>query len=112
MPSSSTADGRYGFPFGPSVSAWYSERGGLVSRVESTEMIADRWDIPCEEMDACGSRSQQRMIAAIREGRLDGELIAVSGGDGAAITVDGGYERRRWTTERTWLPHFGQSTVE
>ena len=86
----STADGRYGFPFGPSVSARYSDRGGLVPQGESAEMIADRWNITREEMDAYGLRSQQRAATAIREGRFGGELIPVSGDDGAAITVDGG----------------------
>ena len=87
---SSTADGRYGFPFGPSVSARYAERGGLVPQGEAAEMIADRWDISREEMDEYGLLSQQRASRALREGRFDPEIISVSGDDGAAITTDGG----------------------
>ena len=86
----STADGRYGFPFGPSVSARYAERGGLVPQGESAEMIADRWGISREEMDEYGLLSQQRAATAIREGRFENEIIPVSGDDGAAITTDGG----------------------
>ena len=86
----STADGRYGFPFGPSVSSRYADRGGLVPQGESAEMIADRWGITREEMDEYGLRSQQRAAIAADEGRFDNEVIAVSGDDGGAVTRDGG----------------------
>ena len=86
----STADGRYGFPFGPSVSSRYAERGGLVPQGESAELIADRWGITREEMDAYGLRSQQRAAAAAAEGRFEHEVIAVSGDDGDAVVRDGG----------------------
>lgn len=86
----STADGRYGFPFGPSVSARYAGRGGLVPQGESAEMIADRWGITREEMDQYGLLSQQRAAEAIREGRFEREIIPVSGDDGAAVAIDGG----------------------
>ena len=86
----STADGRYGFPFGPSVSARYAGRGGLVPQGESAEMIADRWGITREEMDEYGLLSQQRAAEAIREGRFEREIIPVSGDDGAAVAIDGG----------------------
>jgi len=87
---SSTADGRYGFPFGPSVSARYAERGGLVPQGEAAEMIADRWGITREEMDEYGLRSQERAVIAVREGRFEPEIVPVSGDDGAAIATDGG----------------------
>ncbi len=86
----STADGRYGFPFGPSVSSRYADRGGLVPQGESAEMIADRWGISREEMDAYGLRSQQRAAVATAEGRFEDEIIAVSGDDGEAVMRDGG----------------------
>ena len=86
----STADGRYGFPFGPSVSSRYADRGGLVPQGESAELIADRWGITREEMDAYGLRSQQRAAAATAEGRFEHEIIAVSGDDGDAVVRDGG----------------------
>lgn len=86
----STADGRYGFPFGPSVSARYADRGGLVQQGESAEMIADRWGITREEMDVYGLRSQERAALATAEGRFEREIIAVSGDDGDAVVRDGG----------------------
>ncbi len=86
----STADGRYGFPFGPSVSSRYADRGGLVPQGEAAEMIADRWGITREEMDEYGLRSQQRAARAVAEGRFDREIIAVSGDDGDAVARDGG----------------------
>ncbi len=86
----STADGRYGFPFGPTVSSRYADRGGLVPQGESAEMIADRWGITREEMDAYGLRSQQRAARAALEGRFEDEIVAVSGDDGAAVVRDGG----------------------
>ncbi|MEP1124214.1 MAG: thiolase family protein [Ilumatobacter sp.] len=86
----STADGRYGFPFGPSVSSRYADRGGLVPQGESAEMIADRWGITRVEMDEYGLRSQERAARAVAEGRFDNEIIAVSGDDGDAVTRDGG----------------------
>jgi acetyl-CoA acetyltransferase family protein len=86
----STIDGRYGFPFGPSMSARYAEQGGLVGQGESAEMIAERWGFTRDQMDAYGLRSQQLAAQAVREGRFDNEIIAVSGEHGDAITHDGG----------------------
>jgi acetyl-CoA acyltransferase len=85
-----TADGRYGFPFGPSVSSRYAERGGLVPQGEAAEMIADRWGLTRQELDAYGLRSQELAAQAVCEGRFDHEIIAVSGEDGAAVRVDEG----------------------
>jgi acetyl-CoA acyltransferase len=85
-----TADGRYGFPFGPSVSSRYAERGGLVAQGESAEMIADRWALTREDLDAYGLRSQELAARAIREGRFDNEIIPVSGEDGTAVRSDEG----------------------
>ena len=85
-----TFDGRYGFPFGPSVSSRYAEEGGLVGQGESAEMIADRWGFTREQLDEYGLLSQQRAAVAIAEGRFDNEIIAVSGDDGEAVRRDGG----------------------
>lgn len=102
----STADGRYGFPFGPSVSARYSDRGGLVPQGESAELIADRWGITREEMDAYGLRSQQRAAAAVAEGRFDNEIIAVSGDDGSAVQADGGLRETSMEELARLVPAF------
>ena len=53
-----------GFPFGPEVMGQrYADRGGLVPQGISAEMIADKWDITREDLDAFGARSQQRARA-------------------------------------------------
>jgi len=86
----STVDGRYGFPFGPNLSARYAARGGLVGQGESAEMIAERWGFTREEMDEYGLLSQQRAAQAVAEGRFDDQIVAVSGDDGEAVVRDGG----------------------
>lgn len=102
----STADGRYGFPFGPSVSSRYSDRGGLVPQGESAELIADRWGISREEMDEYGLLSQQRAATAVAEGRFDNEIIAVSGDDGGAVQTDGGLRETSMEELARLLPAF------
>jgi len=66
-----------GFPFGPRMEARYAEAGGLVPQGVSAEMIADRWDLSRDDLDAFGARSQQRAAVARDEGRFDPELLAV-----------------------------------
>ncbi|MEL6892001.1 MAG: acetyl-CoA C-acyltransferase [Actinomycetota bacterium] len=85
-----SADGRYGFPFGPTMSARYVDVGGLVPQGVSAELIADEWGFTREELDAYGLMSQQRARRAIAEGRFDRELVPVSDADGADIVVDDG----------------------
>ena len=64
-------------PFGPSVMARYSGDGGLVPQGISAELIADKWNISREELDAYGALSQQRAERATAEGRFDNEIVAV-----------------------------------
>ena len=86
----STADGRYGFPFGPSVTARYTDRGGLVSQGVAAELIADEWGFTRLELDEYGLLSQQRARRAIEEGRFDAELVAVSSPEGQPVRRDDG----------------------
>jgi acetyl-CoA acyltransferase len=67
-----------GFPFGPEVEARYAEDGGLVPQGISAEIIADRWDLTREDLDAYGARSQQRAAVARAEGRFERELLEVA----------------------------------
>ena len=73
----SFADGKYGMPFGPKVGMRYAEIGGLVPQGISAELIADKWGLSREELDAFGARSQQRAAQATDEGRFDNEIVAV-----------------------------------
>src|SRR5207344_3035482 len=64
-------------PFGPSVFARYAAQGGLVPQGTSAEIIADKWGLSREELDAFSAQSQQRAAVARDEGRFDNEIIAV-----------------------------------
>jgi acetyl-CoA acetyltransferase family protein len=87
---SSMADGKFGYPFGPKMGARYAEAGGLVPQGISAELIADKWNISRDDMDAFGMRSQQLAIQATQEGRFDREILPVLGADGELVKVDGG----------------------
>jgi acetyl-CoA acetyltransferase family protein len=86
----SMADGKYGFPFGPKVAARYAAEGGLVPQGISAELIADKWNLSREDLDAFGLRSQQLAIQATREGRFESQILPVLGADGETMTVDEG----------------------
>jgi acetyl-CoA acyltransferase len=66
------------FPFGPEVMARYEGVGGLVPQGISAELIAERWGLSREDLDAFGTRSQDRAQQATAEGRFDREIIAVA----------------------------------
>jgi acetyl-CoA acyltransferase len=64
-------------PFGPSVMARYTPLGGLQPQGIGAEMIADKWGISREDLDAFGAESQQRAERATAEGRFDNEIVPV-----------------------------------
>ena len=66
-----------GFPFGDAMGLRYASVGGLVPQGISAEMIAEKWGISREELDAFGALSQQRAEQAANEGRFDNEIIPV-----------------------------------
>ena len=94
---SSASDRNLGFPFGPRVEARYAAVGGLVNQGVSAEMIADKWKITRDDMDAFGARSQELAARATREGRFQSEIHPVMGADGNMVTQDEGI--RETTTE-------------
>ena len=69
--------GDHGMPFGATVMARYAEVGGLVPQGISAEMIADKWGLSREELDAYGARSQQLARRATEEGRFENEIVPV-----------------------------------
>ena len=87
---SSMADGKFGMPFGPKVGARYAPQGGLVGQGISAELIADKWNISRDDMDAFGMRSQNLAARATAEGRFQNEILPVLGADGAMMTTDEG----------------------
>ena len=64
-------------PFGPKVMERYASVGGLVPQGISAELIADKWGLSREDLDAFGAQSQQRAEQATQEGRFDNEIIAI-----------------------------------
>jgi acetyl-CoA acyltransferase len=64
-------------PFGPGVLGRYAKVGGLVPQGISAEMIADKWSLSREDLDAYGARSQQFAERARDEGRFDNEIIPI-----------------------------------
>jgi len=79
----SVADGKYGFPFGPMMTARYPD---LVPQGISAEMISEQWGISREDNDAFSVQSHQRAARATEEGRFDREILPIS------ITTDDGAE--------------------
>jgi acetyl-CoA acyltransferase len=73
----SMGDGSFGSPFGPTVGMRYADVGGLVPQGISAELIADKWGLSREDLDAFGARSQQLAEQATTEGRFDREIIPV-----------------------------------
>ncbi len=68
---------QFGFstPFAESP-GWAKRYGDQeVSQFRSAEMIAERWQIGREDMEAFAYESHQRAIRAIDEGRFDGEIV-------------------------------------
>ncbi|MCF3123900.1 thiolase family protein [Streptomyces arenae] len=64
-------------PFGPGVAARYPE--GLVPQGISAELIAAKWGIGRERMDAFATTSHQRAACAWDAGLLDAETVPIAG---------------------------------
>jgi acetyl-CoA acyltransferase len=73
----SIGDGKFGFPFGPRVGARYADVGGLVPQGISAELIADKWGLTREQLDAFSAESQRRAAQATAEGRFENEIVPV-----------------------------------
>ena len=78
-PMGSTLVDGMGYPFPPKMQDRYRE-SGLPAQGIGAEMIADEFGLTREALDAYGARSQQRALAATREGRFENEIP--SGGSG------------------------------
>ena len=103
---SAMADGKYGFPFGPGVSARYAPEGGLVPQGISAELIADKWGITRDDMDQFGARSQQLARQATEEGRFATQIVPVMGADGQLMTTDEGLRDTTMETLGALQPAF------
>ncbi|MEV5002381.1 acetyl-CoA C-acetyltransferase [Nocardioides sp. LML1-1-1.1] len=81
---------QYGFstPFAESP-GWQKRYGDQeVSQFRSAEMIAEKWDITREEMEAFALASHERARTAIAEGRFAGEIAPLTLEDGTVFDTD------------------------
>lgn len=78
-----------GVPFTEELYAQYQ----LVPQGISSEMIAEKWEIPRSELDELGLRSQQLAQQATEEGRFEREILPMTvgnNGDSVTYTTDQG----------------------
>jgi acetyl-CoA acetyltransferase family protein len=80
----SIADGKYGYPFGPQMTARYPN---LVPQGISAELIAEKWGISREENDRFSVESHLRAARAREQGRFDREIVPINapGEDGEVV---------------------------
>jgi acetyl-CoA C-acetyltransferase len=96
--SAMTAGQQYGFddPFSGSE-GWVARYGTQeVSQFRSAEMIAEKWDISRDDMEAFAVESHERAIRARAEGRFEGQIAPL--GDTAA---DEGPREPNWDKIRS-----------
>ncbi len=81
--SAMTAGQALGFADPFTGSTGWVERYGTqeVSQFRSAEMIAEKWDISRDEMEAFAVESHTRALRARAEGRFDAEIAALAGVD-------------------------------
>ena len=77
-----------GMPFGPEVGKRYAGVGGLVPQGISAELIADKWGLSREDLDAYSVESHKRAARATEEGRFDNEIIPVFVKDDNGVLTD------------------------
>jgi acetyl-CoA acyltransferase len=71
----SVADGKYGIPFGPMMTARYPN---LVPQGISAELISKKWGISRAQNDAFSVESHRRAARATEEGRFERELLPIT----------------------------------
>src|SRR2546425_3155526 len=90
VPMGATLTQGPGMPFGPKMMERYSNVGGLVPQGISAEMIADKWGLSREDLDAFSLESHRKAARAITEGRFENEIIPVTGATGETFATDEG----------------------
>ncbi len=79
-----------GKPMGDLVAERYKPLGGLVPQGISAELIADKWGLTRDDMDAFAVESHRRAAQATAEGRFEREIHPVMGADGQMMSTDEG----------------------
>ncbi|MBN2114080.1 MAG: thiolase family protein [Acidimicrobiia bacterium] len=88
VPMGSTMQQGPGFPFGTRVLGRYS----LVPQGLSAEMVAERWGLTRERLDAISLESHLRSARAWDEGRFASQVVAVEG-EAGTLAADEGIRR-------------------
>ena len=88
VPMASNMGGDFSAPFGLSVISRYA--GKLVPQGLSAEMIAQKWEISREQVDAFSLESHRRAARATEEGRFKSQIlpIRVLNEDGTSYSLD------------------------
>jgi acetyl-CoA acetyltransferase family protein len=102
----SMSDPKWGLPFGPAIGARYASVGGLVPQGISAELIADKWNLSREDLDAFGLRSQQLAIQATNEGRFETQILPVVDAEGKMFRVDEGLRETSMEKLASLKPSF------
>src|SRR5437016_7351109 len=92
---------QFGFsdPFSGS-SGWVERYGAQeVSQFRGAEMIAEKWGVSREEMEAFALESHRRAAQATDEGRFEREIVPLAG-----VTVDEGFRRETSLEKMAKLP--------
>jgi acetyl-CoA acyltransferase len=96
VPMGVTFDQGPGFPFGPAALARYDNK--LVPQGISAEIIAERWGISRQRLDAMAFDSQLRAARATDDGRFRSQIIPLGVAPGAAVTMTADEGIRRDTS--------------
>ena len=89
VPMGATLTNGPGLPFGPKMMERYQAVGGLVPQGISAELIAEKWGLSREDLDAFSVESHKKAARATQEGRYDREIIPIT------VEVDGGKQEFR-----------------
>jgi acetyl-CoA acyltransferase len=76
-PMGSSVVRELGYPFGPRMMQRYTETG-LPGQGIGAEMIADKWGISRDDLDAFSVESHRRAARATAEGRFENEIVPVA----------------------------------
>jgi acetyl-CoA acyltransferase len=87
-----------GLPFGERVVARYADELAaagtpVFNQGVGAEMIAERWGLSRDQLDAFSLESHERAAVATDEGRFAGQIVPVPLPDGSVVSVDEGIRR-------------------
>ncbi|HKN40482.1 MAG TPA: thiolase family protein, partial [Acidimicrobiia bacterium] len=103
VPMGATVMSGPGLPFGSKLNDRYAPVGGLVPQGISAELIADKWNLSREALDAFSVESHKKAARATQEGRFDREIIPIT------VEVDG--EKQEFRADEGIRPDSSAETL-